>query len=185
MKTLQIEQSQIEKLKNLVQKGLECLMEAGEIVVNLIEKGFNYKSISASSGFLTIRDVMDLERIGQGKMNPSLMVFTSPSVKYLREIPVDVQAAVIKNGVEVIVKEGKGFVKKTLTIPELSHRQCKQIFNKGRINSVAAQKRILANFERESAYEKPTWTIEGDELIIFQACRFSKAELKNIIKGMK
>lgn len=182
--TIEIEdiQPQIAQIRNLVNDGLTSLVKAGEIIVNLIESGYTARHISQASGFLTVRDVTDLQNVGLRKMSPKLMVLTAPSSKYLAAAPLATQEDILENGIEVMVEDEGKFVKKRLTLPELSHKQCKILFSDGRINSLAKQKKLLA--ENTGWTRRPNYQVENGLLVVNKACSFTKAELKSILASL-
>lgn len=185
MKTLQVTQkaeAQIAEINSLVDSGLASIQRAGEIVVSLLNQGYTAKLIANLSGKFSAKDIFDLERVGNRTMNPYLLTFTSPAVKYLSEAPIEIQAEVIENGVDVMVREGNEIVKKNLKINQLTHATCKTAFNKGKIRSLAAQKKTLANLP-EKVRPAP-WVIEYGLLKVNSACVFSAGDLKTILKKL-
>lgn len=171
------------QLGTTIQRGIDSWVEAGQIVVELLDvekisKEFIVTTIN--SDIITI-DVLDqFERIGRKQIRPELLVADYPAANYMLGLPYSDQSLLQKEPIDVVVeKDGEGTDILKVPAKNLTKDQCKQVFEKtpsgkgvrnpGAQRAWLVSERAKATRKKGVTNTKTSWKVQGKELHIFTA----------------
>lgn len=193
METLQ--KTKTAQFKDLIFEGIEKWINAGEILVDLIDNdGLTYAQISESCEGITTDIISRFEQIGRKQLHPRLLVNTSTGFKKLMQMPYSIQMKYSSEPIPVLVESSVGADQILVKTEDLSTAQCKQVFKRDGIRDLGAQRAYIkeqARVEKEARdsvveceFTSP-WFVKGGKVIIRQTCQMDKSDLLQILAEIR
>lgn len=183
------------QITSLFTEGVKKWVQAGEIIMDLIDThGLTPESISQGMDRKMSEEiVIRLEQLGRKKIIPELLILSCPAQSYGFHLPYKKQEKLIvkEEAIEVVMMDPSGS-SYTLNVlfSNLTAFQCRQVFSKGVIRDLAAQRAWLES-EKTKVQVKTvpravsTYDIIGNSVVVNQPCRFTKRDLLRMLKELK
>jgi hypothetical protein len=161
-------------------------IDVAQRLVKIIDSGAMSKEEISDETKVPIPIINRIESIGRRKMHPYLLFRSEPQYSAVARMPIDEQARIIKDGVEILSTDGSIL---RADLEEIQPMQAKQVFSWDRIRSVGEQKKWIEeqktiNSIREvRARQEAGYRIVNGKLVV-GGYSFSRQELKNILLEM-
>ena len=190
-----IENSKVSQFKDLIFEGIEKWVKAGEILVDLLDSDkLTYEQICTECDGITPDIIARFEQIGRKQLHPRLLVNTSSGYKRLMQMPYSIQEKYSKEPIPVLVESSTGADQILIKAEDLSPHQCSQVFKRGGIRDLGAQRAYIKEQDRiakeareaevECEHVSP-WFVKGNKVIIRQTCQMDKGELLKILAEIR
>ena len=181
------------QLAEAIQRGIDSWMEAGKLLVSMLDhEGMSLAQIAdeADSDFITPEVLAQFERIGRGQVLPALLAAQYPAAKYLERLPMSLQTQSIRDGVELLIVKAGKTDSLNVAVKHLTQKQCKQVFDRNGIRSLAYQRAWLEeqNMNAERGTIKGTsnpWSVKGNEVIVSKPCILNKANILQMLQQLR
>src|SRR5512133_1827607 len=100
-------QTKAEQFIDLVMKGVECWMQAGELVAAAIDENANFvDEVCDKCPDISPEMVYRVEAIGRKKLHPRLLLNDTPGTRRLRNLPYSLQEKHATEPVRVLLPDG-------------------------------------------------------------------------------
>lgn len=128
----------------LVQQGIDAWVEAGKLLVELIDGDPDaVQGISARAPWATREVLSNFERIGRGQVLPQLLVDPSEGAQALLKLPYEEQRRLCDAEVAVASLVRGEIVVASKRIQKLSRQECRTLFSATGIRPIAEQRKLL------------------------------------------
>lgn len=126
-----------------------------------------------------------LERMGRGQLHRELLFNAKPAADRLITLPLSEQTRALTDGVDVLDWDEQTI--RRIPVNDLDQKQCKQVFQKGTIRSIAEQRTWLRDKKRkETPVEaEQDYRVTREQLVILRACKIPKRLLLQILMEME
>jgi len=188
----QIQKPLITEFVALVTQGIECWNKAGEIVVRLLdEHNMTIADIAETSELLTEDIVTRFEQLGRKQLIPCLLVADYPAARHLVRLPYSEQKRAVETSVDLLVCEGKDTSVLKVSVENLTHTQCRQVFDGDQVRSIGAQRAWLedrrATQEIRDVLSSPEalYQVRGRKVVFKRPCELSAGQLAQIISEIE
>jgi hypothetical protein len=188
----QIQKPLITEFVALVTQGIECWNKAGEIVVRLLdEHNMTIADIAETSELLTEDIVTRFEQLGRKQLIPCLLVADYPAARHLVRLPYSEQKRAVETSVDLLVCEGKETSVLKVSVENLTHTQCRQVFDGDQVRSIGAQRAWLedrrATQEIRDVLSSPgaLYQVRGRKVVFKRPCELSAGQLAQIISEIE
>ena len=188
----QIQEPLIPEFVALVTQGIECWNKAGEIVVRLLdEHNMTIADIAETSELLTEDIVTRFEQLGRKQLIPCLLVADYPAARHLVRLPYSEQKRAVETSVDLLVCEGKDTSVLKVSVENLTHTQCRQVFDGDQVRSIGAQRAWLedrrATQEIRDVLSSPgaLYQVRGRKVVFKRPCELSAGQLAQIISEIE
>jgi len=188
----QIQKPLITEFVALVTQGIECWKKAGEIVVRLLdEHNMTIADIAETSELLTEDIVTRFEQLGRKQLIPCLLVADYPAARHLVRLPYSEQKRAVETSVDLLVCEGKDTSVLKVSVENLTHTQCRQVFDGDQVRSIGAQRAWLedrrATQEIRDVLSSPgaLYQVRGRKVVFKRPCELSAGQLAQIISEIE
>lgn len=187
MKTLT--QNNVNKFLQLVQQGIDCWVEAGELAVKMIDEDSSFiEEVCKSNAMLTEEVVLSFVRLGRKTLHPRLVIADGAGVRKLRKLPYALQERYISNPVELLVNNGEQWDSLNVDVLNLTSEQASQVFTNDGVRSAGAQRAYLEDKARNVTPPirvNETYRIVRDEFVVMTPAKFTKKQLARILADME
>jgi len=179
------------KISTLIMAGIEAWLEAGRLLVETLDNGATLNEVAQESG--VSKDILSrFEQIGRNALYPKLLASTSAGARALSSCPYSEQKHYVENAVEVLVmRDGQPDTLK-VALDDLTTDQVKQVFNRGRIRDLAAQRAYLEDKLERDRMSKVAeiedgagYVLKGKQVVFKKGCAMNKDDLIQILGRMK
>lgn len=141
MPTLQID-ARIERFSELVAKGVELWIEAGDLLCQLFHEDNNvFGSLQREHPWMTTDVLNWFLRIGRREVYPYLLLDQSPGARELIRLDYDTQRRVFDSDIDVATSPERT---EKLRLSHLTPRQARLVFSKNGLRTVGEQREYLA-----------------------------------------
>ena len=184
--TLTAQSKQIEKFIELFQTGVNAWIQAGEILVAMVEDDPHvYDYIIQKCPTLNAGILGRFEQMGRKNLHPQLLLSASPGFDKLRKLPMSMQERYINEPIPIIVHTDGGTDVLLVEAKNMTKEQANQVFAPGRVRTEGEQKAWLmqqrSNAARPAGTNLPAWTVKGGKVVFNQGATLSAGELATII----
>lgn len=184
--TLTSQNKQIEKFIELFQTGVNAWIQAGELLVSMVEEDPHvYDWIIQKCPTLNAGILGRFEQMGRKTLHPQLLLTASPGFDKLRRLPFSMQERYIKEPIPLIVHTDGGTDVLLVEAKNMTKEQANQVFAPGRIRTEGEQKAWLMQQRSMAAKPAgtnlPAWTVKGGKVVFNQGATLSAGELATII----
>lgn len=170
------------KIATLVMSGIDSWIEAGKLIVELVDNGTPISDIADECKIPSFC-IAKLEQVGRNKCLPELLLGTYPAAAPIAKLTIEAQKQAIKKGVEVLIEGGQVLYVKADNLTPL---QCKQVFDSQQLRTPESQRAwiesektravILQAPEARGAYE-----IRSSKIIIHHPCTLTRKDLHRML----
>ena len=178
------------RIAELITQGIEAWLEAGKILVGMLDEGYTLDRIAENAGIS--KDILTrFEAIGRNNLYPKLLASTSPGARALIGCGFSEQKQFCHEPIEIlIVREG---VQDTLKVDldALTNDQCKQVFGRGHVRSLAEQRAYLESKAEEErtravtiAEDAAGYILKGHRVTFKKGVSMGKEDLIKILARM-
>ena len=181
--------SQIDRFVNLYVKGSEAFVQAGEILVELVDNDpHTYDYILRKFPTLNPTILNKLEQMGRKTLHPQLLFNNSAGYSKLQKLPYSLQERYIDEPIPLVVHTENGTDILLVKAREMTKEQANQAFATGRIRTEGEQKAYLIQQESNDAKNVTPpiitpWKIKGAKVEI-NGVLFTRKELAGILAQM-
>lgn len=169
----------IEQFVALVNKGIEAWKEAGRLLVVMMraDPGICDRIIKSHPS-ITPEMLLAFEQIGNGNLDPRLLLIPNEAARLAMSLPPELQQQVLERGVEVLVsrQRGKRDVVRTIPLSKMTAQQARMAISERWIIPAEAQVLPKKSSERGLRYR-----IEGDEIFFIRGCLMKKHQLERLL----
>lgn len=141
----------IDRFIKLIQRGINCWVNAGELLVKMTEEDpdichkilSHHKHISEATldAFL---------RIGRKEVHPYLIMDPSPAAKRLAALPYEDQLKIYNEGLPVVVEDPeRGLVRQFKKVHDVTAKELAVVFQADKIRTVKEQIEVLTKNEKQ------------------------------------
>jgi hypothetical protein len=174
----------IEEVAGLISQGIECWQKAGELVVRLLDDhGMTTAEIAGSSPYLTQSIISRFEQLGRKQIVPRLLVADFPAAKHVIRLTYSEQKRVLDSPVELLTLEESTTDKLAVSVENLTHQQCKQVFGTNYVRTLGAQRAYLEEQKTKTPVllVEPLYKIRGKRVVFTQPCEMTARQLAQIL----
>jgi hypothetical protein len=181
--------SQIDRFVDLYVKGSEAFVQAGEILVELVDNDpHTYDYILRKFPTLNPTILNKLEQMGRKTLHPQLLFNNSAGYNKLQKLPYSLQERYIDEPIPLVVHTENGTDVLLVKAREMTKEQANQAFATGRIRTEGEQKAFLIQQESNAAKNvtpamQTPWKIKGAKVEI-NGVLFTRKELAGILAQM-
>lgn len=176
--------SEYEEVLNLILKGIDCWMQAGEKIAACIDRDAKWvDNFCDKYPRIGRANIVALELVGRKQLLPQLLTNTdAPGWKRLRNMPISLQEKYVNDPVELLLADGETLLVDPIN---LSKEQADQVFDKKTVRTPEAQRAWLeAKATKASAktvvVDDP-YRVTGKYLVIMQPCKFDARQLAQLL----
>lgn len=187
-----IQKPLINDLVEAITQGIEAWQRAGEIVVKLMDEGgMTIEEISETSKFLAPAIIRRFEQLGRKRICAPLLVASYPASRPISSLSYADQERVLESGVEVLLPTPGGIEALVISPENLTPLQCRQVFAKGQIRSIAAQRAFIESEKTEAqikggmAEVEEPYRIRGKSVYISRPCSMTARQLATILSQIE
>jgi len=188
--TVETTEAEIRLFIELVNRGVDALVEAGKLVAKMIEKDEGViDRICKQCPSMTPEIVIRFEQVGLRKLHPNLLVFDGHGPEALARLPYELQDKYSKEPVPLLIQTANGHwdILKT-DVRNLTRTQAMQVFYRDGVRSEAAQRswiesRALKQIAPSTKSNLPYKT-SGKSLIVLEPCTLTAKEIAGILAQM-
>ena len=135
-------------IADLIMQGIDAWMEAGKILVSMLDEGHTLDRIAESAGIS--KDILSrFEAIGRNNLYPKLLASTSPGARALMGCGYSEQKQFCHEPIELLVVKGEAHDVLKVDVDALTSDQCKQAFGRGHVRSMAEQRAYMESKAEE------------------------------------
>ena len=181
--------TQIDRFVDLYVKGSEAFVQAGEILVELVDNDpHTYDYILRKFPTLNPTILNKLEQMGRKTLHPQLLFNNSAGYSKLQKLPYSLQERYIDEPIPLVVHTENGTDVLLVKAREMTKEQANQAFGSGRIRTEGEQKALLIQQESNAAKNVTPpiitpWKIKGAKVEI-NGVLFTRKELAGILAQM-
>ncbi len=194
MKTVVINKAQLREFLELYQQGVDAWVKAGEKLVELVEACPDvFDTLLEMDPRLNPHILQRFEALGRRMLHPQLLTDDTPGYRALSRLPFSAQKKYIEEPVPVLTcDEGQPDDHLLVNVRDLSPRQVKQVFNNGKLRTLAQQKVWLTEYRRrefdkyslKQSQERPSWQIRGKKVEFSAHTVLSAREIAAILSQL-
>lgn len=171
------------ELKDCIQRGQQAFIQAGEIVVDLIEAGSGLDALHEATD-IPMDVLAQLERIGRKQLNPHLLLSDFPAARAMERLPLSEQNRLLNEPVDVFIFRDGAPDKMSIPAPVLTSKQTRQVFGRNYVRPLNEQRSFLEAskatdaqiIKRDVPYEitrRHTVIIGGNEFTVSELLRIA------------
>ena len=189
----EVVKSELSRVSELIVKGVECWIEAGEIIAKTLQDNPGSMGRICEVTGLSEDIVRRFEQIGRKEIYPQLLANTSIGYRKLVSCPYREQQHYSENPVELlIVGNGKTDTLK-VNVAHLTPEQARQAFSSDHVRTVSEQrawieaerKRSVENAIREKAeVQEAAFVIRGGRVTFRKGCEMTAHEVAELLARM-
>lgn len=175
----------IEQFAQALQSGVNAIVEAAKILVNLVDEDVKvYDRIVSKYPNISYNMLANIERVGRGVLHAPLLYDTSPGARKLVLLPFSQQKALYDSPIEIAHLEGEKLIVERKRIQELTQREANTVFQNNRILTPEQQEKLLRTPKAPPA---PRYRIEEDGSVTFlmSPINFTASQLEEILNKAK
>lgn len=186
MKMTKTQTDRISQFKALCQQGIDAWIEAGKIIVELVEDDPQvFDKIIEADPRMDAGILGRFEAMGRGVLHPHLLLNDSPGYTKLAQMPFSVQERYVEDHMELIVDTATGTDVLRVAVKDMTPAQARQAFARDRVRTPGEQKAWLV--DQRSKKARPVgpninpWVIKGGRVEFQAGATLSAGELATII----
>lgn len=178
--------AKIEQFIEFYKQGVNSWIEAGKIIVELVEADpYVFDYIIEQCPHINAGVLGRFEQMGRGIIHPHLLLTNSPGNKALSRMPMSVQQRYLSEPIPLIVQTDAGTDVLLVKAKDLTKNQASQVFATGRVRTEGEQKAWL--IEKRSMAAKPcgtnvpAWKIKNGRVEFIRDATLTAGELATIM----
>ncbi len=179
------------RIAELIVRGIEAWIEAGQVLVETLDQGVTLEQVSDASGLS--KDILaQFEQIGRGVIYPRLLTSKSPGARALLRCGRSEQEQYCSEPLQLMVLRGEQQDILRVPLDSLTPEQCKQLFVRGHIRDLGEQRACLESQAEEIrakraavVHDQAGYTIKGDKVVFQKDARLGRDDLIQILSRMR
>jgi len=185
-----IEKSDLTRIPELIIKGIECWIEAGEIVAEVLNKNPNAMDEICNETGLSADIVRRFEQIGRKEIFPKLLAGAGPGYRKLAKCPYREQEQYTQNPVGLLIMSDGGPDVLAVKLEALTCEQCKQVFASDHVRDTSEQRAWIES-QREKEVQKAmldrshiqsaAFYVKNKRVIFRAGCELNASELATLL----
>ena len=180
---------EIDQFVELVQRGIDAWIEAGEIVAKNMDDDAEWaEKVNAAHPEISIEMLYAFDRVGRKQLHPKLLLSDGPGVRKLRRLPYQMQEKYLNGSVPVLVTTTPGeWDTLQIDIHNLTPSQASQVFDGDKVRSPQQQRAWIEDQKAKRVavtYDEP-FRVTGRKLVIMEPCQLSAKQLAQILAQME
>jgi hypothetical protein len=186
-----IQRSSVTQFAELVQRGVECWLDAGKIVCAEIDNDPDWPDkVHEQHPEIGLATIYSFERIGRMELHPQLLVADSPGARKLRQLPYSLQVKYTNSPLEVLTKTETGWEQLLVGVHNLTSKQANQVFDANNIRTPEAQRAWIESQATQEASAdlaknaNEPYRVVGKQLVVLHPCRLTITQLAQAIAQM-
>jgi hypothetical protein len=187
MNTITKTEEQLIQFQTLVQEGMSAWVQAGEILVTIIDSGaMALDQIAESIPEINRRTLATFERIGRKQIVPSLLIASYPAARAAARLPYSEQRRTQSEKIEVATLDGSDVM---VAIEDMTQSQTRQVFNDSSIRSLAGQRAWIESQrtrrDSERVIETPMpYTVRGRSVTFVKGAKLDAREVAALLAAL-
>lgn len=181
------ENNNFNRLAKLLRATAEGLIEAGELVVKMLEadEDFPDKFNEAFPEYPTDL-IYALDRVGRKQLHPKLLFSNCPGAVRLRHLPYELQEKYLSEGPKVMIREGRDWKFIKITIFNLTPDQARQVFAEDHLRNDAEQRAWIEDKQSKVLvpFDEP-FRVSGHKCMVMTPCTITRKQLVGILAQME
>ena len=182
-------EDRIQRFAELYQKGVDAWLEAGRIIVELVDEIPDAREQLVARLPHMNRYLLDaFECIGRKQLHPLLLIGSSIGAQRLALMNYSDQEKYLNEPIPLLVETDNGTDTLLVKVEHLSKAQCDQVFAARHVRSMSEQKVFVADRkskELSKLYEMPVnYRIHGRKVILMKNSTYSKSDLRRILDSI-
>lgn len=189
----EVVKSELSRVSELIIKGVECWIEAGEIIAKTLQE--NPKSMERICEVTGLSEdiVRRFEQIGRKEIYPKLLANTSIGYRKPVSCPYREQQHYSENPVVLLVAENGKTDTLKVNVAHLTVGQARQAFASNHVRTIPEQrawieserKRLVENAIREKAeVQEAAFVIHGSRVTFRKGCEMTAHEIAELLARM-
>ncbi len=181
-----ISKDHVNEFVQLINKGVEAWVKAGEILVEMIEEDTNaYDRIMMKDPRIKYETLCLIEKLGRKQIHPNLLFDNSYAAKTkIPNLPYCKQAECYESPLEVVKMVSSRVSVDRKKASEMTRFEADLVFSKTSIRTVQEQVDLIKSKKFEISFAPPSYEIQG-KFIKFRAnTSFSREEIEEIISKL-
>lgn len=175
-------QEQAREFASLVQRGIDAWLEAGRLLVDMLDKDPEARSvIMESSPDITEEILARFEAIGRKQVHPKTLLNNSPGMRRLRNLPYSEQEKYIVDTVPVLIKTERGPETLNVAVKNLTPKQALQVMGRDGVRSPEAQRAWLESRNAKIVKNGSPYEVKGNRVIFHANCEMTAKELAQLL----
>ncbi len=184
------ETGKLDDISGLILKGLECWVEAGEIIADFLDNNPSGMSEITKASGLDETIIRRFYSIGRHELHPMILCSTSLGVQKLARCPYNEQERYLEEPISVQISGGD---KLNVGVKNLTKEQVKQVFSRDHVRTAPEQKAWmeaeqrkteLAAITKSAEAETMGYVIHGRNVVFRKGMRLTVGEMRNILLEM-
>lgn len=188
----EVTRTKCQELSRLITEGLEAWVKAGELVVEILDEGQSLKDIETETG-LSVTLLGQFEKIGRRVVHPKLVHENSCGYRALSKCSYSDQQRFLEEPVEVLCMKEDGETDiLRVNVGDLTSRQCKQVFDSGKVRDLAAQRAYIQSRVEESVeksmaaqYVDKPYLVRGKKVTFMKGAIMTDRDVLRILEEMR
>lgn len=178
--------AKIDQFITLIQRGVDAWVEAGKILVEMVEDDpMVFDAIIRKAPHINAGVLGKFEQMGRGILHPNLLLSFTPGHEKLAKLPLSMQTRYLEEPIPLLVETENGTDVLLVKAKDMTAEQARQVFASNRLRTEGEQKAWL--IDRRSKEAKPVggnvsaWRIKGGRVEFTAGATLSAGELATII----
>lgn len=185
-----VEKRDIDRFVDLINDGISKWVEAGEVLVAIMEKdNLTIADIADKTG-LQCNVIAQFERIGRHEIHPKLLISDCAGYRWLSRMNISEQERYLEEPIDLAICDNGTVSTVKAKVSSLSLAQCKQVFADSYIRPIGEQRIYIEDIEQKErvkniAAEEMPYSIISGKVMIRRNITLTKRDLQRILKQME
>lgn len=178
----------IDRFFELIQRGVDAWIEAGQIVAENIDKDPDWAdTVNTAHPEIGVEMIYAFERIGRKQLHPKLMLSDGPGVRKLRRLSYHQQEKFLNEPLPMLINNEGSWESLSVDIHNLTKAQADQVFDGDCVRTLQQQRAWIEDHKAKRSvlqYDEP-FRITGRKLVVMEPCQLSAKQLAQILAQME
>lgn len=177
----------VERFIELVRKGIECWVEAGQLVAKAMESNPDFvDEVCDSDPDMSPEFVLRFRQIGLRKVHPRLLLTDGPGARRLIRMDYKTQSKYISEPLDVVTESGEIL---KIDVRNLTSQQAQQVFTNDHIRSPGEQRAWVESFKTRNAVPERKsdvpYRVTGKSLVVMEPCTLTRKDMARLLAEME
>lgn len=184
MSTTLIANEQIDQLIALIKKGGECYLQAGELLVQMVEEDASvYEQIIAQNSAITPQMLDRLWAIGKKQLHPDLLLMRCAGAELAVTLPYKEQVKLLHEPIRIAIKSKGRITVESKNLSELKKCEAELVIKGRKIVDVEDQIKELTN-KAPVKVPKRYQINDNGTITFFRDTTFTRGQLEEIMNEL-
>lgn len=187
-------QNKKEQLSDLISEGIKKWVQAGELLVQMIDlDGVSVPELADEIG-LNANILYRFEQLGRKQVMPYLLLADFPASSRIIKLPYSEQKRLEKGSVTLLIEKDEGLDQLNVPAKNLTPEQCKQVFSGGKIRDAGEQRAWLIGETKKAklkiltdqvgSHSQPYDLTKKGSVIFTRPCELTRKEVLRLLEDM-